>query len=355
MSKTPKDPDSRTSIYVLKDPETLEIRYVGKTVSELKHRLKGHIYRSKLEKNHRAYWIKSILDKGLSPLIEEIDSCQWTESQNLEIYYIKKYKDLNFNLVNSTEGGEGNLGYVKSEETIDKLKNSLRKNSPTIYQYSLEGDFIKEWENAPIASEVLGISYRGIRRCASGERKKYKNFQWSYEKLENKEEYSREKHSGGKPGFKQSDLSCLIKLEENYIKAENVYIFKTNFNEDNFLFEARTLKEAANYMIDSNLSSASETSLKNSICQCALNKTSYLKKFFFTKEKPEFILTPKPSMLIRFRVIDENNILLNEIDGLDNLCNILDIKKTNVINNIKGVTKTLNFNNQKVRIEWKKI
>lgn len=39
MSATPKDQNSTTLIYVLKDPDTLEIRYVGKTVSSLITRL----------------------------------------------------------------------------------------------------------------------------------------------------------------------------------------------------------------------------------------------------------------------------------------------------------------------------
>lgn len=54
MSTTPKNLNENTIIYVLKDPETKEIRYVGKTVSSLQKRLKQHIYDTKKSKNHRS-------------------------------------------------------------------------------------------------------------------------------------------------------------------------------------------------------------------------------------------------------------------------------------------------------------
>lgn len=53
MSRTPNDPNAKTFLYILKDPETEEIRYVGKTVKKLEHRLKEHISACKREKNHR--------------------------------------------------------------------------------------------------------------------------------------------------------------------------------------------------------------------------------------------------------------------------------------------------------------
>lgn len=55
MSATPKEVTKETIIYIMKDPVSLDIRYVGKTCNSLENRLKGHLYRAKLEKNHRAY------------------------------------------------------------------------------------------------------------------------------------------------------------------------------------------------------------------------------------------------------------------------------------------------------------
>lgn len=50
--------------------------------------------------------------------------------------------------------------------------------SKPVMQYSLDGEFIKEWENVKIASEALGISH--ISSCARGERNKAGGFVWKY-------------------------------------------------------------------------------------------------------------------------------------------------------------------------------
>lgn len=43
MGKIPKNVETPTYIYVLKDPDTQFIRYVGKTICTLKCRLQQHI------------------------------------------------------------------------------------------------------------------------------------------------------------------------------------------------------------------------------------------------------------------------------------------------------------------------
>lgn len=186
MSTTPKDTKIITYIYTLSDPVTNEIKYVGKTVKELKSRLTDHIYRAtkNKERNYRTNWINSLIKQDLIPKIELIDSCIWSNSQALEIFYIRNFKEKGFKLVNSTEGGEGNLGLKFSEERLQKHRESLRKNSKKVYQYTLEGEFVKEWINAKEAGES-GYSYGMIIRCCIGDRKIHKNFQWSYLKQEN--------------------------------------------------------------------------------------------------------------------------------------------------------------------------
>lgn len=43
MSTKPKNELTETKIYVLKEPDSLDIRYVGKTVNSLLSRLGSHI------------------------------------------------------------------------------------------------------------------------------------------------------------------------------------------------------------------------------------------------------------------------------------------------------------------------
>lgn len=179
MSKTPKNQSTLTRIYTLSVNDN--IRYVGKTVQKLELRLKEHIRvaKSGKVKNHRTNWINSVLKSGSAVIIKEIDHCPWKKSSELEQYYIKYYKELGYDLVNETFGGEGNLGYKKSLETISKLKNSLRNKSGIIYQYDINGNFIKSWNNPVEAAEFLGLKVAaGITRCLRGKRQTYKGFRW---------------------------------------------------------------------------------------------------------------------------------------------------------------------------------
>jgi hypothetical protein len=104
-----------TRIYVLRDPRTNEVRYVGKTVKKLHFRLAGHIYSSKTAKTYRDNWIASLLAAGLRPIIEQIDSAgdDWAEREQ---YWIAHYRSAGARLANHTDGGEGVCGLVHTEE-----------------------------------------------------------------------------------------------------------------------------------------------------------------------------------------------------------------------------------------------
>lgn len=112
-------------IYTLSHPLTKEIRYVGKTKS-IKRRLQSHIDYARCKKRKRRYvsdWILKLLNQNLKPIItiiEETDENNWVLR---EMYWIKHFKELQFNLCNLTDGGEGNTGYIYSKE----LKEIRRK------------------------------------------------------------------------------------------------------------------------------------------------------------------------------------------------------------------------------------
>lgn len=75
-----------------------------------------------------------------------------------------------------------------SDETKRKMSDNHAdvngKNNPyynkgeKIAQLSLEGKIIKIWDNAVRASEELGISYSGIRKCCNGKQNKAGEFKW---------------------------------------------------------------------------------------------------------------------------------------------------------------------------------
>lgn len=105
------------------------IRYIGITKFNLEKRLKEHLNYSKSNHNKRANWIK----KHKDIVITEIES-ELTREEAIvkEIEYIKTFKSLGANLVNSTSGGDGVRGFEPSLET--RLKQSQAKiNNPVRY------------------------------------------------------------------------------------------------------------------------------------------------------------------------------------------------------------------------------
>jgi len=116
---------SKVKIYKLIDPNSNEVRYVGKTITPLYDRLKVHIMQSKRSQKptYKEAWIKSLLKNDQRPimeLIEEVENDLWVER---EVYWISYFK----NLTNLSKGGEsGNLGCTHSDELKAKLRDSVK-------------------------------------------------------------------------------------------------------------------------------------------------------------------------------------------------------------------------------------
>lgn len=113
-----------TTVYALSDPETGEVRYVGKTVLSLEKRLKGHF--SDKAENHKTHWIRSLLARGLKPTIKSIEEDiaeNWAERER---YWIAYYRDQGARLVNLADGGQGSPGWSASEEQRAKLSAAMK-------------------------------------------------------------------------------------------------------------------------------------------------------------------------------------------------------------------------------------
>ena len=96
-----------TFIYSLCDPNTKEIRYIGKA-NNIQYRLWSHIHEAKndLRNMHKCNWIKSLLKEGKKPIIEIIEEVSVDYWKDSEIYWISQLKAWGFNLINKTSGGE---------------------------------------------------------------------------------------------------------------------------------------------------------------------------------------------------------------------------------------------------------
>ena len=133
---------------MLKHPVTGEIRYVGKTSKSLQARLHCHLCDK--VKCRRVSWIKSLTKAGLKPSIVQIEEVSpiddWRERES---FWIEAFRNAGYDLVNSTDGGEGvenpsdevrhkmsvaRKGTKISEETRRKMSQSHKTSYRAIEQ-----------------------------------------------------------------------------------------------------------------------------------------------------------------------------------------------------------------------------
>lgn len=227
-----------TNIYVLIDPETDEVRYVGKA-NNISERYKAHLNRARKHQTHKKNWIDGLRNKGLKPIIVVIDVVPANNWAFWEKYWIGQMKVWGFNLVNHTEGGDGctfgnqtsfkrgstpwNKGGHHSEQSRVKMKLSQKnkiirektkekmsqshkgkkpaymingipedvmiKMKPTqfkpkiIIQLTLNGNFVKEHPSIKDAAKSVNGYADGISKVCNGKWKYYKNYIWKIKLL----------------------------------------------------------------------------------------------------------------------------------------------------------------------------
>ncbi len=182
--------------------------YIGIGVGD---RYKTHIT-TKLRKNEKNFikfnLIKKLIINGTSPIsIKIFEDIDRTEAKNIEIDLISKFgKLINGTgiLTNITNGGD---------ETCANLIGSENIHSKKVYQYNLDGSFIKEWGSLREIGNVLNCNYNTIGDCCRGKSNTACNFQWSYIYNENKPSVI--KNSGvknRKKVYQFNDNGTLIKI-----------------------------------------------------------------------------------------------------------------------------------------------
>jgi hypothetical protein len=165
-------------IYGLVDPINNEIKYIGKS-NNVETRLKSHLYHSYKNENktYKERWICNLKKLNLKPNLIILKETNDKEYEYWEMYYIKFYKDLGYKLTNYDEEGKGALKY----KSIEYIKNMQSKRIKNVYQFSLDGEFIKKYISAREAARDLKISHANIVRCCNKEFKHSSGFIFSYE------------------------------------------------------------------------------------------------------------------------------------------------------------------------------
>lgn len=107
-------------IYSLEDPETGEVRYVGKTI-DLKRRFGYHCTTGR-EGQRKDRWVMNLKGRGLVPKMEVLEVVMCVEDEEwyeVEKFWIKYLRFLGCRLLNIEEGGRGKNR--ASKETREKL------------------------------------------------------------------------------------------------------------------------------------------------------------------------------------------------------------------------------------------
>lgn len=140
-------------IYCLKNPDTLEIRYVGVTTLKLNQRLSQHkcaAFTTKAQ-THCAKWIRSMKK---APIIELIEICTGENWEEREKYWISYYN----NLTNINPGGKG----IVVDRKLDAIERSAAARRIPVVQIDENGNYVKTWSSSKEACEYYSISHSSI-------------------------------------------------------------------------------------------------------------------------------------------------------------------------------------------------
>lgn len=117
-------------IYVLLDPRSGAVRYVGKT-NDMPRRLERHICERPKKPTWKWWWIQSLVKLGLAPTIQSVQTGSGDSHKEAERNWIAAYRLFGSGLTNIADGGYGGSGPC-TEEHRRKLSLAMmgRKLSP---------------------------------------------------------------------------------------------------------------------------------------------------------------------------------------------------------------------------------
>lgn len=164
-----------TNIYVLIDPITNMVRYVGKA-NDVSQRYRAHLNRARKHQIHKKNWIEKLKNKGLKPIIEVIDIVPIEEWIFWETYWISQMKTWGFELINYTNGGDG---CTFGNQTSFKKGQGGKK----VVGYNINYEKVYEFDTAEDATKYFNVHKSNIPCCCSFKckNKTVKGYAWFYE------------------------------------------------------------------------------------------------------------------------------------------------------------------------------
>ena len=226
--------------------------YIGETNRAINVRWRQHKSRAK-DSQYTEYLYQAMRKYGIENFtIECLEQCCPEERFHKETDYIILYDTLapnGYNLVLSQDGPtplviqqaldlwkEGFSivtigaklhtdpktisGYLKSngvtdEEVLERrTKNAGKHSRKIVIQYSLDGDFIQEFESASTAGRELSCNNASISKCCKGNILTYNGYIWQYKDADDIEERVLLVQSKSKVGKNTKAILCLNEQKE---------------------------------------------------------------------------------------------------------------------------------------------
>lgn len=208
-----------TFIYALVDPNTQQVRYVGKSnnpqVRLYRHfKEKGHTYKNR--------WLQSLRERGLTPEIRILEEAPVSQWQERERYWIAFYREQGLDLANGTDGGDGVHGMRHTDEAKAKIGAASKGNQHgkgyklTPEQKARQVAALKGHAVKPDTGEKIAATKRGKPRSEETKAKMSAAFKGKPLDDERKARMRGRKHSE-ETKAKQSDALKGRKLSEEHI------------------------------------------------------------------------------------------------------------------------------------------
>ncbi len=219
-----------TYIYTLTDPETNEVRYVGKT-NNINQRYRAHLNKTRKHQIHKANWIKKLKQKKLKPIINIVDEVSIKEWIFWEQYWISQFKTWGFNLVNYTLGGDGCS--FANQTSFKKGQNAI-----PILQLDLKGNVLKEFDSIMEAKQNGFDIQKRIDKKVSFKANNIWLKRETYEKLLKEElDYliKKEKRKTNSGSFKEGCVSWNLEKKGTYSlsgKKKSLKVIQLDNNEN---------------------------------------------------------------------------------------------------------------------------
>ncbi len=145
--------------YTLNEPDTGDVRYVGKT-DKPKRRLQEHMRPSSLRAmTYKNNWIKSLMQRGLRPTMAVLHVHPTNALAALEeIRLIEYYLSIGCHLVNATRGGDG----ISTESWTLEMRTAARKRvlgqkRPAALRERLSAIQLARWERHRINDDAVWL------------------------------------------------------------------------------------------------------------------------------------------------------------------------------------------------------